>query len=287
MRLGDGRRRHRPQLSSNVGRQRRLGVICMNPEEFYRPIEAALQHLPHLRTQLPQDFPRTLDPDEAIAYEKIRTKRFPHNINLPLSCHNVGSRPFWDSRFKFFEQVLVELEAFCARFQHVPRISRVLRPLWAAPFDPNDPALWSVLAHVRICVRLEEAGHKVESFEHPTGHGKKTADIYLRDRMIEIEVWNRTPVAPLDELLQIAEKRAQAKALDKFGLVERDASAVVVEVAFIQGPMPPEISTGASHEHQTFVLKNPPNSFGQIMVVRTNHRTRPSGYAFHLAGEQW
>ncbi len=187
-----------------------MSSLLPDDEQFYSRIERGLAGYPRLRALLPPGYPRTgrsrVERAHALDFEEVRTARFGHNINLPLALYLIGFEGTLPGVKGFASQILRDIETFAAQFVDTPRSRQVLEPLWTAPWDRDDPKLWSVVAHARTSLQLQHTGASILAFEAPIGTGGKTADIEFRqegqDYLLDLEMWNAAQGTTAEEIRQ-------------------------------------------------------------------------------------
>jgi hypothetical protein len=215
----------------------------ISTHEFYATIEAGLATAPSLKRLAPLGYPRRgrarVDKDKALSYEHERTERYLHNFNLPLALHLAGSQITSPSLKAFAAQVLEDLDTFARRFSELPGGKQVLKPLWTALWDANDPILWSILAHCIITIEAAKHGATIIGFEAPTGHRQASADIALRwqtsEVLVEIVMWHAGHGDSVNQVRELALKRAEEKAAQKFSSLVAGTRGVVAVVCHLPG----------------------------------------------------
>jgi hypothetical protein len=180
------------------------------------------------------------------------------------------------------------LDEFVARFSSLPRVKRVLAPLWQSPFT-EEPKLWSVIAHCRIASRLHDIGRPVYGFEVPPGSGNKTADIHCEinshEAFVDIEMWHELWGETAETIRGAAKKRCETKAQKKFLDLKENAIGVVVQVAFAD-----DMSAILNSQDvlTSFELEAPSRCAGQLMLIAANGKDgRGTSYRVLFDGENW
>jgi hypothetical protein len=251
-----------------------MSTSLPNEEQFYSRIEQGLAGHPRLHALLPSGYPRRsrwrVDRERALAFEEMRTERFGHNINLPLALYLVGSEEAKPGAKGFARQLLEDVEAFAAALAHTPGTRRVLEPLWTAPWDRDDPKMWSVVAHAKTSLQLLSLGASILALEAPIGSGGKTADIQFRleeeDYLLDLEVWNAATGTTADRIWEEGVRRAEAKAAQKFAALPQGTLGVVAEFCFAVGE-PFEQIVNNSHILSAFPLSGTPRCLAQLSMI--------------------
>lgn len=182
----------------------------------------------------------------------MRTERFVHNINLPGALYFAGYDEARPSERRFALQLLGDVESFAAAFEGTPGVKKVLKPLWTAPWDKNDPAMWSVVAHAWMSTRLRSVGANILAFEAPTGTRNRTADIQFRhkeqDYLLDLEMWNAATGATAEAIREKGMRRAETKAAEKFAYLPPRTTGIVAEICFA-GDEPFEQIVNKNNQH--------------------------------------
>lgn len=212
-----------------------------------------------------------MDRERALSFEEMRTERFGHNINLPLALYLSGYEKARPGARSFARQMLQDIEAFAATFESTPRVRQVLEPLWTAPWDRDDPKMWSVVAHARTSLQLQYVGASIIAFEAPIGTtGGKTADIQFclegQDYLLDLEVWNAPRGSTAEKLREEGERRAKVKAEQKFASLQLGMLGVVAEVCFaIEEQF--ELILNNQHILETFPLSGVERCSGYLFMI--------------------
>lgn len=207
-------------------------------EEFYAPIEQALELVPNLRRFMPQGFPRTGSAAvpfvQSMAFEDVRTGRYVHNIDLLLVLHLAGNESAVPGGRMLARSLLGIFDAFALRFHRHQGAARVFEALWRQVRDANDPSFWSVLS---TCYWACRCPQDVIGFELATGKGAKSADLVLQlpdgRAFVEIEVWHQPPEGTAEEFATALNRRFRAKAENKFPRFTAPDFGVIVQAAFV------------------------------------------------------
>lgn len=268
----------------------------LSDQEFFGPIERALERFPRLRSLLPSGYPREgsarLEKERALEFERLRNSRYEHHTNLPLALHLAGNPLAGAGPRQFSEQILREIESFASTFQGGSRCQRVLQPLWLSPWNAEDPTLWSVIAHCRIACRLQEMGRTIYGFEVPCGSGEVSADIHFDlhgiEAFLDVEMWHKPSGDSPDMIRSRVKQRAERKAAAKFSALEGGAVGIVVQAALPQDGV---FESLCAHPEvlANFRLDAPPNCFGQLIMIAMHgdEPGTPTGYRMLFEGEAW
>jgi hypothetical protein len=212
-------------------------------DDFHAPLERGLARFPDLAALVPAGYPRAgscrVDSTQAIAFEAERTRRFSHNINLPLVLSLAGNEHALPHARSFASTALSVIDEFCREFRGTPGVVRTLEALWRSPWTPDDPSFWSVIAVCMAALRLKHGGAVIDQFEGQTGQGNATADICMTAKgqryLLDVEMWHAAKGASASETRAMAERRANEKAAKKFASLPEGACGVVQVVCFADG----------------------------------------------------